>query len=277
MSSAVRLRLLLALVALAAAVVPGALRQAARAYVPTGAMWFATTITEADGTTLHADVFRPAGMAAHDRTPVILQVSPYLGTGPDVGGDPGGWHRPKFLGWDLEKAGIFARGYTYVEVALRGYGGSSGCPDLGGPGEQRDVRTAVEWAAAQPWSNGRVGMWGQSYDAWTQVTALATRPRGLAAVVMQSPVVDPLKAVAMNGVRYADLFGYGASEYFAALSAEPPGAYAVADPPDPGYAQLAAPTDPTCAPANAVGFASTDHTTAYWKQRDLLAAEIGLC
>jgi predicted acyl esterase len=50
------------------------------------------------------------------------------------------------------------RGYTYVMVDLRGFGGSSGCLDWGGPGEQSDVQTAVEWAATQPWSTGHVGM-----------------------------------------------------------------------------------------------------------------------
>ena len=31
------------------------------------------------------------------------------------------------------------RGYTFVMVDLRGFGGSSGCLDWGGPGEQADV------------------------------------------------------------------------------------------------------------------------------------------
>ena len=46
------------------------------------------------------------------------------------------------------------RGYTFVMVDLRGFGGSSGCLDWGGPGEQADVVEAVKWAASQPWSTG---------------------------------------------------------------------------------------------------------------------------
>ena len=41
------------------------------------------------------------------------------------------------------------------KVDLRGFGGSSGCLDWAGPGEQADVKAAVEWAASQPWSTGQ--------------------------------------------------------------------------------------------------------------------------
>jgi alpha/beta superfamily hydrolase len=63
-------------------------------------------------------------------------------------------------------------------VDSRGYGSSGGCYDLGGSGEQADAKAAVEWAASQSWSTGKVGMWGKSYDAWTQVMAMATKAKG---------------------------------------------------------------------------------------------------
>ena len=71
-----------------------------------------------------------------------------------------------------------------MQVDLRGFGASSGCNDFGGPGEQADAKAAVEWAASQPWSTGKVGMWGKSYDGWTEVMGLATKPKGLAAAVI---------------------------------------------------------------------------------------------
>ena len=40
------------------------------------------------------------------------------------------------------------QGYTFVMVDLRGFGGSTGCLDWGGPGEQSDVVNAVKWAAS---------------------------------------------------------------------------------------------------------------------------------
>jgi uncharacterized protein len=49
----------------------------------------------------------------------------------------------------------------------RGFGGSGGCLDWVGPGEQADVKAAIQWSAKQPWSTGKVGMYGKSYDAVT--------------------------------------------------------------------------------------------------------------
>jgi len=45
-------------------------------------------------------------------------------------------------------AHLMDRGYTFVMVDLRGFGGSSGCLDWTGPGEQADVVNAVKWAAS---------------------------------------------------------------------------------------------------------------------------------
>ena len=47
----------------------------------------------------------------------------------------------------VEGAKLMERGYTFVMVDLRGFGGSTGCLDWGGPGEQADVVNAVKWAA----------------------------------------------------------------------------------------------------------------------------------
>ena len=55
------------------------------------------------------------------------------------------------------------RGYTFVMVDLRGTGGER-LPRLGRPRRAGRRRDAVEWAARQPWSTGRVGMYGKSYD-----------------------------------------------------------------------------------------------------------------
>ena len=98
------------------------------------------------------------------------------------------------------------RGYTYVMVDLRGFGGSSGCLDWGGPGEQSDVRAAVEWAASQPWSTGHVGMYGKSYDGVTGLMGVALKPAGLDAVVSQEPVYDMYRYLYSNRVRFSNSF-----------------------------------------------------------------------
>ena len=60
------------------------------------------------------------------------------------------------------------RGYVCILANSRGRGGSEGEWD---PyvNEPRDVFDAQAWAAQQPWCNGRVGMFGQSYNAFTQI------------------------------------------------------------------------------------------------------------
>ena len=45
---------------------------------PPGSTWTQATITEPDGTRLHADVLRPSNLPADARTPVIVSVGPYF-------------------------------------------------------------------------------------------------------------------------------------------------------------------------------------------------------
>src|SRR3954454_5098768 len=176
---------------------------------PPGSKWTQAYITEADGTKLHADVLRPSDLPADAKTPVILSIGPYFNhsgqTGPagPVEGTPftpTGEAGPSARFYDfVEVTHLMERGYTFVMVDLRGFGGSSGCLDWGGPGEQADVKAAVEWAAAQPWSPGRVGMYGKSYDGVTGLIGAVSNPKGLAAVVSQEPVYDMYRYLYANG------------------------------------------------------------------------------
>jgi predicted acyl esterase len=118
------------------------------------------------------------------RFPVILEASPYHGTLADREGrrilpEP---HGPD--GVSLGLTGYFApRGYAVVMVDLRGTGQSEGCLDHLGPKDGLDLKTIVEWAASQPWSNGRVGMTGHSYVGSTPSLAASMQPQGLATIV----------------------------------------------------------------------------------------------
>lgn len=229
-------------------------------------------ITAADGTRLHADILRPVGLADDVKTPVILTVSPYRAhlaylSEPRVQGGPSTQ--------DLPVDQFLAAGYTYVIVDLRGFGGSSGCPDFGGPNERSDVKTAVEWAAAQPWSIGRVGMTGVSYEAWTGMMGLASKPAGLAAVAAFEPVVDPYsylymqgiawkfsgKPVTESGVRPGDFAGF---EHL--LIASTP-----AYPSDSAeYQANASGIDLACYQPYAAAVGDHDGSAAFWKERDLV-------
>jgi uncharacterized protein len=188
---------------------------------PRNTKWTQHYFPSTDGVTmLHADVLRPKGLSNKERTPVILTVSPYTNhSGQTTDFDPTA-EGPSARFYDfLEVSDIIDRGYTYVIVDLPGTGGSSGCNDWGGAREQGAVKAAVEWAASQPWSTGRVGMMGKSYDGWTGLMAMAQKPKGLAAVVSMEPVYSGYRYLYNNGVRFSNSLGTPAS--FQVIDAKP--------------------------------------------------------
>lgn len=181
---------------------------------PAGATWSETFISTPDGESLHVDVMRPIGFTEANKTPVILVVSPYLGIAAAGSGNTSATPGPNNRFFDFyEGAKVFERGYSVVQVSLRGTGGSTGCLDILGPGEQTDVATAIRWAATQPWSTGRVGMYGKSYDANTGVVAAALRTPGLAAVVAQEITPDRYRGSYNDRVRYAQSLLYPSATY----------------------------------------------------------------
>jgi putative CocE/NonD family hydrolase len=118
--------------------------------------------TMRDGTILRADVYRPD---SSDELPVLLQRTPY---GKDM--------------MPVNFAMLSAeRGYAVVIQDTRGRWASDG-EHYPMRDEFEDGYDAVEWAASQPWANGKVGMWGLSYLGWTQWAAAATRPPSLVAI-----------------------------------------------------------------------------------------------
>lgn len=202
-----------------------------------------------DGTRLYAQVFRPADAGLHTKTPVILVISPYqFFLAPPAG-------PPQLMYTELrDEMKVFEKGYTVVQASLRGYGKSEGCGDFGGPGEQMDAVAAVKWAAGQHWSSGKVGTYGISYDAWTQLMAYAGKAP-LSAAVVSSPLISAYRGLYMNGIHYAE--GWHAT----------PGLYGAIDITSPG-----APTEDsaTCYPENVYETAGNDPSMPYWKERDLI-------
>ena len=187
------------------------------------ATWSEAYFDSGDGLTqLHADILRPKGMpldAAH-KTPVVLTVSPYTNhSGQTVDYDPNAVGASSRFYDFLDLSHLISHGYTYVIVDLPGFGGSAGCNDWGGAREQGAVKAAVEWAASQPWSTGKVGMFGKSYDGWTGLMGIAQRPKGLAAVISLEPVYTGYGYEYMNGVRMSTSAAEGA--IFAGVDAKP--------------------------------------------------------
>src|SRR4051794_31963231 len=119
-----------------------------------------------DGVNLIADLYHPATPGKY---PVILQRTAY--------------GRITNAGFAIRAAG---EGYAVLLLDIRGRFDSEGEFHTF-INEQRDGFDTCEWICAQPWSNGRIGMFGSSYLGLTQwQAALAGAPR-LQAIVPHGP------------------------------------------------------------------------------------------
>jgi len=114
-----------------------------------------------DGVTLRADIYRPK---AEGKFPLLLTRTPY-----DKNGT---------VDFCLKAA---ARGYVVVAQDVRGRYASEG-DWYPFKYESQDGYDTVEWAAALPYSNGKVGMFGGSYVGATQYLAAITKPPHLAGI-----------------------------------------------------------------------------------------------
>lgn len=126
-----------------------------------------------DGTRLAADIYKPSGKGSW---PVLLMRQPY---GKDIASTVVYAHPVYFA----------RRGYMVVVQDVRGRGESEGVfePFLQ---EIEDGAEAVEWAADLPGANGRVGMYGFSYQGYTQMAAAALQPGPLQAIAPHMAAFD---------------------------------------------------------------------------------------
>ena len=141
-----------------------------------------------DGVELLVDVHRPA---TPGRYPVLIAASPYPRQIQDLGAPMG------FI--EAGASDFFVpRGYVHVIANLRGTGGSGGTFGFFDAQERRDMHDLVEWAAAQPWSDGNVGMIGISYFAMTQLEAAVEQPAAPARRSSRSRVTADLYEAASH-------------------------------------------------------------------------------
>lgn len=164
-------------------------------------------LTMRDGTTLYADVFRPAD----GPVPAIVNWAPY------GKGDTGyqtldntkmfpnrfGIARKALSGlqsWEGNDPAYWcAHGYAVVQVDARGTFDSEGDIVYLGSQEGRDGHDAVEAIAALPWCSGKVGLAGNSWLAMSQWRTAAERPEHLAAIAPWEGLTDVYRDVMARG------------------------------------------------------------------------------
>ena len=135
-----------------------------------------------DGTILRANIYRPV---ADRRWPVLLTRLPY---GKDL---PLG-------SATLDPVQAARRGYVVIVQDTRGRFASDG-DWVPMRAEAEDGEDTVAWAAALPYADGQVGMYGASYFGFTQWAAAAQQPPALKAMVPFITWADPYNGLLTRG------------------------------------------------------------------------------
>lgn len=93
------------------------------------------------------------------------------------------------------------KGYAVVNADPRGAGNSQGRLVFWGKQDAQDGHDAIEWAAAQPWSNGRIGLFGNSGLAICQWFIAAEQPEHLSCIAPWEGCADMYREfVSENGI-----------------------------------------------------------------------------
>jgi predicted acyl esterase len=150
-----------------------------------------------DGARLKADVFRPDGAG---RFPAILNLGPYqkdkLWVPPETLEE-----KPNaYMNWEtVNPLWWVPQGYAAVRVDGRGSGKSPGQCEPWSLAESIDFYDAIEWAAAQPWCNGNVGLSGISYFAINQWFVANQQPPSLKAIIPWEGFADLYRDALFHG------------------------------------------------------------------------------
>lgn len=123
-----------------------------------------------DGIELAADVYLPRDRS-NEPVPAIVELTPY------------GKDNVSLISG--EAAMYQSHGYAFVAVDVRGRGKSEGVWEAF-VNDPKDGYDTIEWVAAQPWCDGKVGTTGLSYMGWVQWAAVSERPPHLRAMVSSS-------------------------------------------------------------------------------------------
>jgi len=187
-----------------------------------------------DGTRLAYDLFLPTrdGVAASGPLPVLFKYTPYLRR--FLVFDQRGynilaelfdldWKARAYLRiryW-LSKRGrymdaldrnawlktLLAHGYALIVVERPGTGASFGKSDPSFQAAAREADEILDWIAAQPWSSGKVGMYGDSWQGQIQLAAASTGNPHLKAILPSGTWLEAYRGVLFPGGIFNKAFG----------------------------------------------------------------------
>jgi putative CocE/NonD family hydrolase len=154
--------------------------------------WDAPIVAD-DGIVLAADIFRPLDDGQY---PAILSYGPYGKGLAFQEGNKAAWDRlvaahpyilegssNRYQSWEVvDPERWVPDGYAVVRIDSRGTGRSPGFIDPLSPRETLDFYQCIEWAAAQSWCNGKVGLNGISYYAMNAWQVACLQPPHLTAI-----------------------------------------------------------------------------------------------
>ncbi|MGH8303967.1 MAG: CocE/NonD family hydrolase [Steroidobacteraceae bacterium] len=132
-----------------------------------------TVIPMRDGVKLAVTLYMPKGAPHGTRFPALLNYLPYRKDDDEA----------------QEQYGLFSyfarRGYVGAAVDIRGFGESGGTPPDReySAQEQADGEQVIAWLARQPWSNGKVGMFGISWGGFNSIQLAMGNPPALKAII----------------------------------------------------------------------------------------------
>lgn len=134
-----------------------------------------------DGVRLATEVFLPKGLEPGQKVPSIVIRTCY-GKARDIDRS---WH------W-------VTRGYAFVIQDVRGRSDSDGTLEAF-QHEREDADDLFNWIAAQPWSDGNIGMWGASYLGYTTTSACTSGNPHLKTAVSEVNVGSPFYDTVRKG------------------------------------------------------------------------------
>ena len=162
-----------------------------------------------DGTQIAINIKAPANYDPARRYPVVIEMSGYESGSEDgktvsgdiapILGEPFASQVPLQGGTRAAHGKFYEEKYISITANVRGTGCSSGEFDLFSQISFQDGYNLIEWAAAQGWSNGDVGLFGHSYSGITAVNIAALRPPHLRVISISGLVSDVFRDITYPG------------------------------------------------------------------------------